>query len=496
MQSTKKRTRTAIPANVKREICLFHEENPKASRDCIIRHVFKGHGLAPGRSTISDILKEKQKWLFRLPTDTSTKARTPQQQRLEDALFLWFSEARAREMPISDEILITKAKSVGARLGVPGTFSYSVGWLQRFKQRRKIRFYKRRWGAESEGDAAAADGRAVLKSLLSGYDSSDIYSMGQTGLFFRTEPNATLGPESAVKQNTHRVTVALCVNAPGTDKRKPLVIWECKRPHCFERDFDPNRVCCWRWNRSARMTALIFEEWLREFDRSMRIRNRHVVLLLDNASPYENTGGQLTNVSVRFLPPDTASKIQPLSAGIVQNFTALYRRQQLQHYVRCVDAGKPQDLNIKDALYFVRDSWQQVSAATISSCWRHCDILPTEPEAPVAGPGSAEANAIGEVIGSVAEILTHLPGTAGVTPGSILNADEDAQISDTLAGDDPVKPVRHRGPDSASEALGVDDRAPPRPVSAREARRGLQSVLAYAEQHPDLFEIGTSGCGC
>ncbi|XP_058877789.1 tigger transposable element-derived protein 6-like [Acipenser ruthenus] len=492
MQSTKKRTRTAIPANVKREICLFHEQNPKASRDCVIRHVFKGHRLALGRSTISDILKEKEKWLFRLPTDTSTKARTPQQQRLEDALFLWFSEARARAMPVSDEILITKAKSVGERLGVPETFSYSVGWLQRFKQRRKIRFYKRHGRAASEGGAAVTDARRVLKAFLRGYDLNDIYSMDESGLFFRMEPNAALGPVSGKKRNTQRLTVALCVNALGTDKRKPLVVWECKRPHCFERDFDPNRVCCWRWNENARMTALLFEEWLQEFDRSMRVRNRHVVLLLHSTPSHKNTAEQLTNVSLRFLPPDTTSAIQPLDAGIIRNFRALYRRQQLQHYVRCVDAGKPQDVNIKEALYLVRDSWQQVSAATISNCWRHCDILPTHPEP--AGPGSEEANTTAEVIRSISEILTRLPGTAGVTPDSILRAEEDAPISETLADDGFVELARHCAPDSARETLDEDDRAPPRPATAREVRRGLESALAYAEQNPDLFGIGEIDC--
>ena len=50
--------------------------------------------------------------------------------------------------------------------------------------------------------------------------------MDETGLFFRLEPNKTLatGPVSGTKKCKQRISVALCANADGSDKLKPLVI--------------------------------------------------------------------------------------------------------------------------------------------------------------------------------------------------------------------------------------------------------------------------------
>ena len=64
-----------------------------------------------GRSTIGDIIKEKDKWLG-VPADSEglTKSRNAKHQQLDDALYLWFTDMSAHHAAINDEMLLTKAR--------------------------------------------------------------------------------------------------------------------------------------------------------------------------------------------------------------------------------------------------------------------------------------------------------------------------------------------------------------------------------------------------
>ena len=56
----------------------------------------------------------------------------------------------------------------------------------------------------------------------------------------------------------------------------------------------------------------------------MKNLGRHVVVILDNASSHDDTNNY-SNTKFLFLPPNTTAKYQPLDAGIIQNFKALYK---------------------------------------------------------------------------------------------------------------------------------------------------------------------------
>ena len=74
-----------------------------------------------GKSTVGDILKDKQKWLHK-PADSLDMMHfhQPKTQQLEDALFLWFMFLH--HAAINDEMLIMKAKTLGEQLNVTEFF--------------------------------------------------------------------------------------------------------------------------------------------------------------------------------------------------------------------------------------------------------------------------------------------------------------------------------------------------------------------------------------
>jgi len=73
------------------------------------------------------------------------------------------------------------------------------------------------------------------------------------------------------------------------------------------------------------MQVSIWNEYLKKLDAQMRVQNRNIILLINNApthSLYENTN--LTNIKIEFLPPNTTSHLQPCDQGIIISFKVYF----------------------------------------------------------------------------------------------------------------------------------------------------------------------------
>ena len=136
--------------------------------------------------------------------------------------------------------------------------------------------------------------------MLSEYVQDDMYTMDETALFYQLGPSSTLSTANHVpgtRSSKARITVALCCNASGTDEVKPLIIGHACRPRCFGKNFYPELYANYAYNSKARMTRLIFDEWVSAFDKRMKSEGRHILLLLDNAISHSKDLG-LSNTTV------------------------------------------------------------------------------------------------------------------------------------------------------------------------------------------------------
>ena len=97
-----------------------------------------------------------------------------------------------------------------------------------------------------------------------------------------------------LKSVRKRITVALCANAGGSHKLKPLVIRKSARPRCFIQSAECSQLPP---QSEGEDDCHCVQAVLEEFDRLMGSRGRHVVLLLDNA-PSHRIPAELTNVKV------------------------------------------------------------------------------------------------------------------------------------------------------------------------------------------------------
>jgi DDE superfamily endonuclease len=107
------------------------------------------------------------------------------------------------------------------------------------------------------------------------------------------------------------------------------------------------------------MRSDIFGEWLERINSRFQAQNRKVLLLIDNASshfnPDERNDQEATNdnlnlshVRVHFLPPNTTAHLQPMDAGIIKSFKAIYK----QHYIRHIIHQFETNVDLKRYLWF------------------------------------------------------------------------------------------------------------------------------------------------
>lgn len=208
-------------------------------------------------------------------------------------------------------------------------FIASTGWLYRWQQRFNIKF-KIGHGESGSADVESADRfrETEIPRLMATYSPKDVYNMDETGLLYRETPRGGLARSSdkvvGLKTSKERLTVALCTNMDGTDKRPLLIIGKSKRPNCFKGI--KTLPTLYEANQNAWMTSDIFKAWLTKFDDRMTKSNRKIALVMDNATSH-NTNLRLKSVEIVRIPPNTTSHIQPLDMGVIRSFKCKYRTQ-------------------------------------------------------------------------------------------------------------------------------------------------------------------------
>lgn len=100
--------------------------------------VAAAHGIPA--STLSTILKGKDDILRASSSGNlahKKALKTTPHGKVEEALFAWFTDVRAKNIPVSGDLLQQKARSFACLLG-DDEFKASPGWLSRFKERYSI----------------------------------------------------------------------------------------------------------------------------------------------------------------------------------------------------------------------------------------------------------------------------------------------------------------------------------------------------------------------
>lgn len=242
---------------------------------------------------------------------------------LDQTVFDWFDEIRNGRDPMSLSRAHIQARAQReARLRNILDFKASDGWFRNWRKRFGVGVSMKLHG--EAGDVRVAEIGPVneFRSKLEHFHPKNILNMDESGLYYRALPTRSYispaeGDRSTVRgtktlKGKDRLTVAVCVNAPGICKVPPFLIGSSKNPHCFRDGQPPVPYCSQKISWMDRPTYNhgfneVFLPTVRKWTEDP------VALIMDNCSGHDmecqDPEGQ---VSIFLLPPNVTSVYQPL----------------------------------------------------------------------------------------------------------------------------------------------------------------------------------------
>lgn len=354
------------------------------------------------KTQIQNILKDKDRLLREWNEGGSQFAKRKRRQRNENVnnfVWEWFKEARARGLPLSGPILQEKAREFAAFFNVE-KFNASNGWLDSFKKRHNIVFREILGDSEME----EADWRMRVATMCKGYELRNIFNMDETGLFFRAVPDKTTGKERMCQGGelaSERLTLAFCINALG-EKEPPVVIYPKYSKENTAAQLGVEQYA----NTNSWMTPEIFCQWITKFNEKMIHENRKILLFLDDAPCHPLL--ELSNINFIFLPVNSTSRLQPLDQGIIQAFKVLYRRRMLRSLVARMNGAMSitqlaHQITVSDAITWVKSAWTEVMPAIAQRLFAVCGVKAEQTSATLEDDIATELDNIAIEVSSLGE---------------------------------------------------------------------------------------------
>ena len=352
-----------------------------------------GEQYGIGRSTVGDIKKNRKKILEfsskMVEMGMSRKAKVMKlgdDDKLDQAVYLWFKQKRMEGVPISGPMLSAKALQLSKGLHGETTFTASEGWRWRFCKRHGIR------QLSIQGEKLSGEKEKVAQFVSSLFKEENlslnqIFNCDETGLNFRLLPDVTLAASfektaDGRKKSKDRVTINLCSNASGTIKLPVHLIGKAKRPRCF-RKVDMNLLPVKYTNqKNAWMTTDQFHEWfhhdfvphVREKLKSLGEKPK-AVLVLVNCSAHPDAEDLVSDdgaIYAKILPANVTSLIQPMDQGVIQSLKRRYKKRLLQRLIIEDDCGTSivKGINLKIVMDLVYAAWPEICKDTLRKSWR------------------------------------------------------------------------------------------------------------------------------
>ncbi|XP_062821287.1 tigger transposable element-derived protein 1-like [Anolis carolinensis] len=397
----------------------FHKFQKRYGLQSVFLHGKAASGI--NESTVRDIKTEEENIqstatvTFNEITKRVITPHTKSIVNMESALALWIDDCCKKNISLDTNTIRTKAMQLydcmaenmedqeedddeddeagtSTLTGSPtesGKFAASKGWFHTFQKHYGLKSVGL-YGEAASADKAAAEDYVnnTFKEILKegGYRPEQVFNMHETGLFWKRMPSRTfLMKEEATapgfKAQKDRATLIMCGNAAGF-MIKPGLIYKAKNPRALKNKNKNVLPVHWMHHPKACITKILMRDWFHQcFIPEVKVYlaekgiDFNVLLLMDNA------GGHAVDIThdgvqVEFLPPSTASLIQPMDQGIIRAFKALYTRNSLQSLVEAMDMDEDfslkeswHDYTIASCLKNIQKAITEMKTETLNACW-------------------------------------------------------------------------------------------------------------------------------
>ena len=150
------------------------------------------------------------------------------------------------------------------------------------------------------------------------------------------------------------------------------------------------------------MTGSLFNEsgW-GHVNRPMKLHKRNILLFMDSVSSHGGASVlSISNVSVKFLPPNT-------TPGIIQAFKLHYQKHLLTHVMTCLDSFSSaieisRHVTVLNTITWINKAWKAVEPITIAKSFHACGFPMLNESNIQVGPDS---NEISSSVLTVQELL-------------------------------------------------------------------------------------------
>ena len=352
-------------------------------------------------STVCEILSDRYQFLDTTSPSaplSSLKHRSSNWPILEGALFDWLRTLESHGGRASGDEIIERARYTWHQIPqyrdqqIP---EFSGGWLAGFRRRHGLLHQTQAASAASvstvpgpsavaqpTADYSPTEGIKSIQTLCGEYPEENVYSVGESGLYWRQSIDlwlAGLSPAGVRRDKSH-VTLVTCSNSTGSDRLPVWIIGQAVAPASLNGLNILALGGVWRSERTAYMTSLIMREWLMSFYSHVG-RSKSVLLLIDNLQPHvegANMAPPPRNIRIQWLPSNTAELYQPLGQGVISGLKTFYRKKWLQYMMQQfqVNVEPTSTVTLYHAVHWILQAWKyDVTNSSIYSCFRKSMIV-------------------------------------------------------------------------------------------------------------------------
>ncbi|KAG7170882.1 Jerky protein-like 18 [Homarus americanus] len=391
-----KKTRRSLSYEVKYKII---QELEKGTRQVDLA---RQHGV--NESTIRTIKKDAAKIKEHMKITKSTGASMIKYfhnqvlLKTEKLLVSYLVRQARQNMAYARELYAAVSRKMG--ITEPKPFNASSGWLQRFKMQNKITNINI-GGEEASADRAAArEFPPFLREIIEEgqYTDDQVFNTDESGLFWKKLPSKTFVVKNASrirgrKMQKEHITVLFTTNASGTCKLKLSVIHTARKPHAYK-NMDMTKLNVhWLTARKAWMFSTLSLSWfddcfvpdVKKFCEQQNVPFK-ILLLLDNAPGHSplmldrhpnvklicNVKAAFSTKKFQLLNDytNTREELRNLSDTTTDSKSEENEDQQLAEQ-KILFKQFWRIFNIKKAVGFLVEAWDQLSVATVRHAWRH-----------------------------------------------------------------------------------------------------------------------------
>ncbi|KAJ8707717.1 hypothetical protein PYW07_011394 [Mythimna separata] len=370
------------------ETCLKREDLSPTTQCAIVSKMHKGRSvtdvcrlyhLTP--EVVNEIWEDREK--YALPKKAGKRTTRYMNSILDTRIVEWFHSQRANDIQVSGKMLQDVAESFAKESGFVA-FNGSKKWLDRFKKRYNITLRgtpcKRDYHNQMESKWKNHFFREQWSDARLGIPDEDIYTADEFGFYYNPSKGRIkklAGKKYIQGYVKDRLSVFLCANMPGTDKKKLLVCGtEDPLLHSF-RDPDTLPVTYIRHSQ-AHFTTQMFEEYVKYWNRELQVKNRKAILVLDRATIHSKL--QLSHLKLVFVPWKASNGLIPMKNGVSAKFREEFRRLILEEKAMNVLRGVDRNVTCLEALNMLEKAWDRTPPDAITKSFVDTGYDVTVPE--------------------------------------------------------------------------------------------------------------------